>query len=266
MIMPQFSILIVTLNAEKSIIKTVNSVICQTCNDYELIVKDGFSNDNTVSLIQKDTKIKIIQMKDSGIYDAMNQASKIANGNYLCFLNAGDEFYSPYVLEDIKKVITNDDSQCMIYYGDYYKNGVAIKQPEKLTKFSLFRNQLNHQSMFFSHELFIKEDTYNTEYHILADYDLTVRTFFSGMLIKHIHIIIDKYEGNGISESKNGIILYKNENNAIRKKYYKRKYYIYLIIFRISMPGIRRTLASKKMPLFIRKAYRKISNWINSSL
>ena len=89
---PFFSIVVVSLNAETTIAKTINSVLKQTCEDYEIIVKDGLSKDNTIKNIPQSEKIKVYEKADKSIYDAMNQGIEYANGKFICFLNCGDYF------------------------------------------------------------------------------------------------------------------------------------------------------------------------------
>ena len=93
-----FSIITVCLNAGDDLILTIESALNQTYSDFEIIVKDGFSTDGSVEMIPKDDRIRLIQKKDNGIYDAMNQGIEVASGQYIIFMNAGDKFYNNKVL------------------------------------------------------------------------------------------------------------------------------------------------------------------------
>lgn len=262
----RFSIITVSLNAENVISKTINSIIEQTFSNYEIIVKDGKSKDRTLMKIPKNEQIHVIISSDTGIYDAMNQAVVEAKGEYICFLNAGDIFSSQTVLADIDKEI-GDNSDYDIIYGNYIRNGVVVCQPSKLTRFSLFRNQLNHQSMFFSKRLFNEEKyLYDTSYLLLADYELLLRAYFTELCIKHSAVVVDIYEGNGISESPNGLKIYQEENKIIRKKYFPKEYFLYCILIMLSAPNIRRWLVRDSMPLWVRNTYRRITNFMNGSI
>ena len=78
----RFSIITVCLNAGENLIETVKSTLMQTYADFEIIVKDGFSDDGSIDRLPQDSRIKLVQKKDSGIYEAMNQGIKEASGDY----------------------------------------------------------------------------------------------------------------------------------------------------------------------------------------
>ncbi|MGL5893430.1 MAG: glycosyltransferase, partial [Bacteroidales bacterium] len=96
MVAPRFSIITVTYNAGQLLERTIESVLAQTSFNYEYIILDGQSKDNTLEIIKKyEHHInKWISEPDNGIYDAMNKAIDIARGEYILFLNAGDTFHS----------------------------------------------------------------------------------------------------------------------------------------------------------------------------
>ena len=108
-----FSIIVVCLNEGEKLHKTVQSILDQTEEDYEIIIKDGGSADGSVEKLltaASNGRIKIYREKDSGIYDAMNQAVKHASGEYIFFLNCGDYFYQEDVLFRIKQFI--EENKC----------------------------------------------------------------------------------------------------------------------------------------------------------
>jgi len=82
-----FSIIVVSLNAEKTIGITLNSILEQTCTDYEIVIKDGKSKDNTLGMIPENEKIRIYSESDRSVYDAMNQALDYAKGKFIIFMN-----------------------------------------------------------------------------------------------------------------------------------------------------------------------------------
>ena len=94
---PFFSVVTVTLNAAEKAAQTARSVLEQTFGDYEYIVKDGGSTDDTVRKLRELGSFNIQVCRDSGIYNAMNQALRCCSGKYVCFLNAGDVFTSESV-------------------------------------------------------------------------------------------------------------------------------------------------------------------------
>ena len=92
---PKFSIITVTYNAGKVLEDTIQSVITQTYKNVEYILVDGGSTDNTLSIINQYRSMiqQVISEPDRGLYDAMNKGIKMATGDYICFLNAGDAFH-----------------------------------------------------------------------------------------------------------------------------------------------------------------------------
>ena len=102
---PFFSIVVVALNPGERLKKTLDSIGNQTFTDYEVILKDGGSTDDSLEKLKQDgyfenkNQIVIQQKKDESIYDGMNQAVSLVTGRYVLFLNCGDYFYSDRVLE-----------------------------------------------------------------------------------------------------------------------------------------------------------------------
>ena len=84
--MAKFSIIVVCLNAGERLHDTIASIRSQSCKDYEIIVKDGISTDGSIEKLMTDERLRVIRQKDRGIYDAMNQAVKKAQGEYIYFL------------------------------------------------------------------------------------------------------------------------------------------------------------------------------------
>ena len=105
---PKFSIITVTYNAEDSIEGTVESVISQSFKSFEYIVIDGASTDNTNELLKNYKKQidLIVSEKDEGLYDAMNKGILLAKGEFLLFLNAGDRLFNNTVLNKVDSAIT----------------------------------------------------------------------------------------------------------------------------------------------------------------
>jgi glycosyltransferase involved in cell wall biosynthesis len=108
----KFSVITVTFNDAKNLKKTVGSVTNQNTDDYEHVIIDKYSNDNTDEIIKKNKNqhIKFFKVNDRGIYDAMNIGIKKSIGEFIIFLNSGDEFYDTI----IKK------SNAKIFYGSCF--------------------------------------------------------------------------------------------------------------------------------------------------
>ena len=92
---PKFSVITVCYNAQAVIEDTIQSVISQTYHHVEYILIDGASKDHTMSIVNRyrDRIAIVVSEPDKGLYDAMNKGIRLATGDYLCFLNAGDSFH-----------------------------------------------------------------------------------------------------------------------------------------------------------------------------
>lgn len=102
---PFFSVIVVCYNAGGKLKDTVENILFQTCGDYEIIVKDGGSEDGSVQALPQDARIRVFAEKDQGIYDAMNRAAAKAQGRFVIFMNCGDSFHSKETLENVKTFI-----------------------------------------------------------------------------------------------------------------------------------------------------------------
>ena len=114
--MKKLSIIIVTLNASSDLDKTLKSIFDQSYSDYEIVIIDGQSTDDTLSIIQNfEPRIDYWTSEpDEGIYDAMNKGLAAATGEYVQFLNAGDCFVDGEVLG---RVFSEVDHRPTLIYG-----------------------------------------------------------------------------------------------------------------------------------------------------
>lgn len=199
------SVITVNRNNVHGLQLTMQSVLSQTYVDIEYIVVDGASTDNSVEVIEgfaSDTRLRWISEKDNGIYHAMNKGIRMANGEYLIFMNSGDEFYSNEVLKNVLVDINRTSAD--IYYGDVnlcYSNRCVVKTyPDKISKSFLYQNSLCHQTMFLKKELFTKVGFYNENLRIMADWEWTIQAILKEkQTYKHLSIIVANYKMGGIS-------------------------------------------------------------------
>ena len=166
---PKITVVTVCFNAVKDIEKTILSVINQTYENIEYLVIDGGSTDGTVDIIKKyeDCITKWIGEPDKGIYDAMNKGIKMATGDRINFMNAGDEFFKSTTLDEVGRVGLDADYVVGIAK---YPNGrywIPIKNDFGL-KNVCQGGAVNHQTSFIRKEIF-EGDGYNLDYSIVAD-------------------------------------------------------------------------------------------------
>ena len=257
---PFFSIITVSLNSGKSVSDTIQSVLNQSCRDFEIIIKDGGSTDGSLGFLRPDERIHLSVSQDSGIYDAMNQALKLASGEYILFLNAGDTLLSRNVLQEILTFSTGQKPS--LIYSDYLKgtNKTLIRNPAHLTSSYLMRTMICHQVCFFRKECYDRSGNFNTDYKVAADYDFLVRAIHQkkGSHLHYPHPTIH-YVGGGYSISNMGQSL--REVKEIRKKYFAPlRLFLFYSWYLFTFPKIRQQIVEKYNPGF----YFQFSNLIRS--
>ena len=258
-----FSIIVVSFNAENIIEKTISSVLKQSFDSYEIIVKDGGSSDNTLSKIPENEKIKVYSNKDGGIYFGMNEGISYANGKYVCFLNCGDYFENTEVLKNIFKTAEKNDNPAVVY-GNYSRKGVVFRQAVKMTPFYLYRTPICHQTMFIKKEMFEKYGMYDTTFKICADWNHTLKCFMAGERFVYSDTLVCDYEGGGASETPEGKKIKREETGRLRENNYSassRKLFDFYL--KLSLRNFRQKLIKDSSPEWIRKLYRKAVNLIN---
>ena len=218
----KFSIIVAALNPGEKLRQTVESVLEQSCGDYEIVVKDGGSTDGSLESLPEDGRIRVCAEADSGIYDAMNQAVKMAQGEYLLFLNCGDVFYDAGVLERARlRALKEQGEAPLVLYGDTYgaKNDVLITAPDRIDGFACYRNIPCHQSCFYDARL-CKDRPYRAEYRIRADYDHFLWCYYrAGAKMVYLEGVVASYEGGGYSESPENRRRDREEHRQITQEY-----------------------------------------------
>lgn len=274
--MAKFSIIVVCLNPGERLQMTVESILEQTCADYEIIVKDGISTDGSVEKLPGDERIRVFREKDKGIYDAMNQAVEKVRGEYVYFLNCGDSFYDGGVLRrvkermeekegDIKKGRNGKREKRYIFYGDIYERLTKerVTSNPSMDAFGCYRNVPCHQACFYGAEL-MKEKGFDIRYKVRADYEHFLWCFFRGNAKTiYIPVLIADYEGGGFSERKENRKVSAQEHKEIVRKYMSRRQVLkYRLIMTLTLARFRTWLAGNETTAHVynwvkRKLYRK---------
>ena len=255
---PFFSVIVVSLNAGSLIDSTIRSALSQTDGDLEIIVKDGQSKDDTLSHIPEDSRIKVYSEPDKSLYDAMNQAIDYSTGRYLIFMNCGDVFASPEVLEKTKKTIADGDYGMV--YGDWQRDGIVRKQPRNLSEFYMYRTPLCHQSVFFNGDVLRGGLKYDLRYGILADYNMEIYLCKNSNSI-HADTVVCDYLGGGISETEKGLAVKKNDRRGIiRSQFTVAQRFFYYLRWKLTFPKLSGLISSSKN---LSKRYFTIVNKIN---
>ena len=202
----KISIITVTYNAEDSLEETIESVISQEYNGLEYLIIDGGSTDGTLKIIKKYEKYITfwISEPDDGIYDAMNKGLRSAQGEWINFLNSGDQYYDNNIIMNISNEI--DKGDVVLIYGDILlldENGIPIRKliAGRMNQTSLRKSMVAcHQAIFMKKKYAVK---YNIELKYNADYEWVLRSIYSRKNAKTVYIKMPfvKYKLGGYSDS-----------------------------------------------------------------
>lgn len=201
------SIVTITYNAANEIRPTLSSIRRQNFKDFEHLIIDGASTDDTLSIAHSEASenMRILSERDNGLYDAMNKGLRLARGKYVIFLNAGDAFHDSSTLDDYAKAALLDYD---IIYGDTIvvdsnRNFISkrhLSAPGKLTFKSFSHGMLIcHQAFMVKREL---APEYNTNYRFSADYDWTIKCLKAGNPDKFYNLnkVTIDYLTNGLTD------------------------------------------------------------------
>lgn len=205
---PKLSIITVVFNRKNDLKKTIASIRSQTYPNIEYLVIDGKSSDGTLDVIKKYAEQKIISRwvsePDNGLYDAMNKGIEMASGDYLWFINAGDEIFSK---ETLSSVFSNTSQQSDIYYGDamiidQQGNDIGLRRlspPKNLTWKNLqWGMVVSHQSFIVSKNCVVRY--HDEKYPHSADIDWMIRCLKNAKNIHNTQLVLSKFQDGGQSK------------------------------------------------------------------
>lgn len=174
----ELSIIIPTYNSSSVLGRAIDSILAQTFTDYEILVMDGASKDDTVGMARayNRSEIRIFSEPDRGIYDAMNKGIAKSRGEWLYFLGSDDWLMDDNVLQ--KVFDTENMCEYDIVYGDVEAEHLPPQGHGKWTYEDIDFNRC-HQAVFYRRSFLKRQGGYNLKYTIAADYDLNLKWFLS---------------------------------------------------------------------------------------
>ena len=208
----KISIITVTYNSAVTVRDTIESVLKQEYQDYEYLVIDGGSQDNTVDIIKEyepkfGGKMHWISEKDKGMYDGINKGIRMATGDVVGIINS-DDFYHRTDIFDIINKAFEDNKEIQAIYGD-----VRFVHPNNLDKTVRYYSSKHwkpwrfrfgfmpaHPTFFTYKENFEKYGYYQYDYHIAADYELLIRHLYTNKVpAKYVPVDFMKMRTGGRS-------------------------------------------------------------------
>lgn len=205
---PMFSIIIPTLNVAAVLPACLDSIARQTCGDFELVLVDGGSTDETLDIANifapnLGERLIIHRDTDQGVYDAMNRGVDLATGTWLLFLGADDSLYEADTLARVAAFIGEHEPSDLVY-GDVIMRSTNFRwggafDLDRL----LFKRNICHQAIFYRRGLFATIGPYNLRYRVLADWDFNIRYFSNPALVtRYMHVVVASYnEFGGLSNT-----------------------------------------------------------------
>lgn len=222
--MIRFSVVTITYNAEKVLQRTLDSVCNQTYEGVEHLIVDGASKDQTLAMVeqykqQSDAsdnghKVIIQSEPDHGIYDAMNKGLRSLDGDYVCFLNAGDFLPASDTVSSIVASLSHngDCPQCdlpAVLYGETdivdaegrFLHHRRLSPPEHLTWKSFRHGMLVCHQAFYARTDFAIATPYNQQYRYSADVDWCIRIMKAAdkerVPLLNLHMVVANYTEEG---------------------------------------------------------------------
>lgn len=200
----RLSIITITYNAEQTLERTILSVEQQDYHNIEYIIVDGKSSDATMDIVARHSSRvnKCISEPDGGLYYAMNKGLLMASGDYVWFLNAGDEITDSHTVTKMFESFNDAD----VYYGDTVMTDMdgniigerRLAPPESLN-WKSFKN-----GMLVSHQSFVPRLTlcreYDTNFRFSADFDWCVNILRKSSSIVNTHLVLSRFLDGGITK------------------------------------------------------------------
>ena len=258
----RYSIITICYNSANTIERTIKSVLDQTYQDYEYIIVDGASKDDTMKIVKAYEpkfcgKLRWSSEPDKGIYDAMNKGIKMAKGEIVGIVNSDDWLDKDALLnveqaamlqDEMKKVYTGD---IMYYYNDGSTQVIRYNQKDLAYYAKVWRLGLNHPATFVPRQLYEEFGLFDINIKLQADSDFIDRLYHNGVEFVFVEKVLSNQSDGGASTSNLNkslkdykYILNKNVKSQALRSFYYFKYWIAVQI-------------KKHSPAFLLKLHRK---------
>lgn len=241
----KISIVTITYNAAPVLQRTLDSVAGQTYRNVEHLIIDGASKDDTVALAEayKESmereersaeqayQVNIISEPDRGIYDAMNKGLRLATGDYIVFMNAGDTFHESTTLENVMSLVGDGrETAPAVIYGDTdvvdaegrFLRKRHLSAPEQLTWRSFRHGMLVCHQAFYARLDIARDITYDLQYRHSADVDWCIRIMHEAerrqLPLVNAHAVVADFMDGGDSKQNHRASL--KERFAVMRTHY----------------------------------------------
>jgi len=231
---PDVTVITVVRNAEKTLERTIQSVLEQTHPSLDHLIMDGRSTDGTLDILRKYQHcVRWISEPDRGLYDAMNKGLGLVVNpeSYVIFLNADDVFHAPDAVANVLALSRGEE----FLYGRLERQDETLRTADVIgapitSKHLLYSMRCHHQAIFCRRRVFDSIGAFNLEYRVAADYDWVIRAFQNDAIAKRfVPVIVASMTMGGMSDRSylHGIW---ERRRVVRRRYSAvdyRKFWIY---------------------------------------
>jgi glycosyltransferase involved in cell wall biosynthesis len=223
--MALISIIIPTYNSAYTINVCLASLASQTFRDFEIILVDGLSVDQTLSMITNffsknpDLSHVLISEKDDGIFDAMNKGARLARGQWLYFLGSDDWLYSSDTLSKVAGDLQQAHCEDFVY-GNVWLDDTQEVYDGKFSLRTILKANICHQAIFVRKSLFEAIGPFDLNYPVHADWDFNVKVFLEKRPTRYKNLLVVQYSNKGYS-SQHRDLQFEEKLTNIKAKYYE---------------------------------------------
>ncbi len=245
----KLTIITVVKNDYKNLLVSLESILSQSFKNFEYIIYDGMSTDGTKSIAQKylNKRIKYIRRRDKNYYEGLNYAIKIAQGDYIGILNAGDKYFNNKILNKIHKKILA--TKCDLLFGDliYFNNknyvtrvwSLPVKNLNCLTALKIASPTV------FIKRTIVLSNPFNINYHISSDTDFNIRISKKKLNYTYLNEFIILMKTGGLSTNFKFFLNKIMQDILILRKHFKILFlfvYLYKVFIKLRIFKINKKL------------------------
>lgn len=227
------SVITVCFNDRPNLARTLESIKSQGNQEFEWVVIDGGSTDGTIEMLEraKMPQLKWVSQPDSGIYDAMNKGARLATGDYVYFLNAGDCFYSPEVLTRLAEVLKSRRPDFLYGKVKCVGNGIEYLKGHQISiaEFKLGM-PICHQAALYRRDR-LPPKPYDDRFTLIADYILTRNLMRNSNYVEFFDDLIAIYDLGGVSSRQHFLILSERLKLAFEERSFGEVFVILFLLY-----------------------------------
>jgi len=239
----EFSIITVVLNDIEGFQATRRSIAALTGPSFEWIVVDGRSKDGLVEYLKNGDPLvsNWVSEQDSGIYDAMNKGVSLSRGEYVVFMNAGDQFAGPESLSLVESAISAGQNRTDVVFGGarvLFENGIGFYRSPRQAERAIWHGlPANHQATYYRRAC-LRDIPYDLSFDVCGDYYLIAALMKRGVRATYVRGALALFRGGDTSHKMKGKLLmepYRIQRDVLKQPLWLR---LVSIVRRLVVTGV----------------------------